>query len=582
MLNEVIEPVHILPLQQGDAGEADLIKIVQLWVTRDQGKSWKPSSEAGIKEEWGKAKAAADPHWTQIPGTITVREDGTYGFLLQVRNGQESPRPVASTAPAITVIVSTPPGSLFPEILQPREGEEMPADTPVLLRWSTPERGYRPDSVAIFASFAGEGERIVGKDLPLTGTHMWRTPARGEGRLRLRIVAFRESGLEMKCLEVRNLMLVASGSSKALFPEIVQPREGDELPADMPVLLRWSAPEKGHRPDSVAIFASFAGEGEQIVGKDLPLEGTREWKTPAREGGKLRLRIVAFKESGTETQGLEVRTVTLRGSPENPLRWLYPDGRVQWMGSETIELQWTALRGDFVPHSGALYYTIDDGPPFLITKGLEPAGFYYWTVPSQPTEKLRLRIEATTAGGESKSAASVFITVKSSIRANIEVARKNADRARILAAQGRTGFAIAAYEESLSYWAEYPEALNDVGAVYASERQYAKALECFLRARRASPSSAVPYVNAASMEIKLALLDDALADLKDAVYLGVDHDVRLAIQATVRLWDLSRAYADAGDRKRSDECCDLILRIRNAEKKIRARAQEQLENSKKP
>ncbi|MEK6987403.1 MAG: hypothetical protein AABX97_04810, partial [Candidatus Thermoplasmatota archaeon] len=63
--------------------------------------------------------------------------------------------------------------------------------------------------------------------------------------------------------------------------------------------------------------------------------------------------------------------------------------------------------------SAGLSYSVDNGPWTVITKGLEPAGFYLWTVPSQGTSNLKLRVTAVSQAGTAVEAVSSSMTVRS-------------------------------------------------------------------------------------------------------------------------------------------------------------------------
>jgi hypothetical protein len=360
-------------------------------------------------------------------------------------------------------------------------------------------------------------------------------------------------------------------------PVILQPRKDDEVPADTVIVIRWAA--DGYEAVTLSVVV---GGKESEIAKDLPARGSVEWRTPPGDGDRITIRLMAKPKTGSP-KGFELKDLLLRKSPEPVLRWLKPDQAVTWNGGQTVQLQWTSLRGEAKPGSAALHYSIDDGDWIIITKGLEPAGFYLWTVPWQATENLKLRVTAVTKGGSAVEGITPFaITVKAGARPDIGHARRHADKARVLAGQMRTVEAIEEYEKALGVWPEYPEALHDLGTVYAKESQYAKALEYFLRSRKASPSRPLPYVTAAGAEIKLGLFDDAMADLRDAVELGADSDERAAVRGAELLWQLVVAYAKMDEWAKADEAAKLLLQIRRAPRELRAKAQEHLDHSKKP
>jgi tetratricopeptide (TPR) repeat protein len=201
-------------------------------------------------------------------------------------------------------------------------------------------------------------------------------------------------------------------------------------------------------------------------------------------------------------------------------------------------------------------------------------------VPNRETRELRLRVTAVMKAGTESDLPSAPVSVRATVRPSIAQARALYDRARVLAAQQRTAEARLKYEEALAAWDAFGEVLNDLGKLHADLREPAKALEYFLRARQTCPSSPTPYVNAAAMEHRLGLYEDALADLRDAVALGVDMDERTAVLAGEILWKLAALSGKAENWDRTAEACRLILRIRLCSRTTRARAEVELDRLK--
>jgi tetratricopeptide (TPR) repeat protein len=391
-------------------------------------------------------------------------------------------------------------------------------------------------------------------------------------------VTLRASVLETNGRERETFVNVKVIQSMELKPEWLQPGIGDEVPAGAAKILRWHTPKEGFLQDSVAIFASVDGGPEDLVGKVLPLSGSLWYRIPDEEGGRLRLRLVARTAKGREVAAI-LDELLIKTSAQKLLSWIHPRESAVWKGGETVQLQWTSLRGDLREKSAHLYYSVDGGRWTLVTRGLDPAAFYFWTVPWRNGAQLRLKVTARTRGGTGVEAVTPTVTVEATTRPDIAMAKRHADRARIHVARNQTAQASLEYEKALAIWPDYPEALNDLGTVYSSEKQYAKALEYFLRAKRSAPSSPFPYVNAASMEIQLGLPIDALEDLRDSVELGVDRHQRLALQAGERLWQLSKLFQISGESERSEDACGLILRIRTADRRLRRQAEAALTGS---
>lgn len=453
------------------------VKPAELWVTRDDGKTWMKAAATGVKHAW------ETPTNGKLFVSITVPELGTYGFFAQVIDEAQriSEEPRGGTAPALRVRV------------------------------------------------------VEKKELKLEG-----------------------------------------------FPVFLQPEKDDHVPADTTIVLRWQSPEKGFKPNTAMLSYRLEGDVEVLIAKDLPLTGSYSWRTPDLAGKMFSLKLTAKTDKDREL-GIELKNLLLAESREPKLRWLAPEKAATWTAGETVQLRWTSLRSDVKARSAMLEYAIDDGPWITITKGLEPAGFYLWTVPSRGTKNLRLRVRASDhAGNELVSDPSAKITVEGATRPNLAEARDRVSNGRVRLAQGDRAAAIEEFEKAIVVWPDYPEALNDLGATYAQEKQYAKGLEYFLRAKAASPSSAVPYVNSAAMEVRLGLLEDALRDCHDALILGVDKDKRVALKTAEVLWQLVEGFHLAGLEPQSDEAAKLLLEVPWVKKEYRDGAQNHLDRPRKP
>jgi Tfp pilus assembly protein PilF len=358
---------------------------------------------------------------------------------------------------------------------------------------------------------------------------------------------------------------------------------------------------------------SFACPDEKVVHKTLwaSRDGGKTWRT-ARDagvaetwgewkGGKIRVTLRLpedgpwdfYAQVGDEVSNrteeprpgqtedvvrLDVSGAAAPLPAAGTLAWEEPRAGGAWTGGQTVTLRWSAPPGAFLERTAELHYAVEDGPWTLVTRGLEPQGSYAWVVPNRETPRLRLRIRAVARTGQEASAESAAMGVRaSSARPEIARARALYDRARVLHAQGRTAEAQLKYEEALAAWPEFGEVYNDLGKLHFEARSHARALEYFIRARKACPSNPTPYVNAGRMELLLGLHAEAVADLRDAVELGLERDERTAVLAGETLWAVARAATLAGDPARAREASELILRIRQADRATRARAEQALE-----
>jgi Tfp pilus assembly protein PilF len=259
------------------------------------------------------------------------------------------------------------------------------------------------------------------------------------------------------------------------------------------------------------------------------------------------------------------------------LEWEEPRAAAEWVGGQSVVLKWHAVEPDFREKSAELQYTLDGENWLFITKGLEPTGTTTWVVPNNDTTQLRLRLKALSRMNLESTAETEAIAVRVQRKGNVVQARALYDRARVLHAQQRVTEARLKYQEALQAWPDFAEVYNDLGKLHAEQREPAKALEYFIRSRKTCPSDPIPVVNAARTETELGLLDDALGDLRDAIALGLESDERTSVLAGETLWSIAKAATLAKDDSRIQQACEMILKIRQAAKPTRAKAQQMLE-----
>jgi len=179
--------------QRGPSG----ISRVDLWVTRDDGRTWVWWSQHNGQETPVKANLATQSNATP---------EGLYGFRVVPVSGAglSEATPVAGDAPDIRVVVDvTPPAvkmfpatsdATYPDALLIRweATDKNFGDDPITLEWSdTPTGPWRPVAAA-----GSEGVVQVGavaatlaRRLPNTGSYPWRVPAGLPPRVYMKVTA---------------------------------------------------------------------------------------------------------------------------------------------------------------------------------------------------------------------------------------------------------------------------------------------------------------------------------------------------------------------------------------------------------
>ena len=176
--------------QRGPSG----ISRVDLWVTRDDGKSWvwwsqHDGREAAVKVNLGTSSNS--------------QPEGLYGFRLVPVSGAglSEATPVANDAPDMRVVVdvTAPVVKIFPAIADPSAPDALMlqweatdknfGDDPISLEWcDTPSGPWKPVATAL-SSDAPNGLGVMAKRLPNTGRYSWHVPTGLPPRVYLKVTA---------------------------------------------------------------------------------------------------------------------------------------------------------------------------------------------------------------------------------------------------------------------------------------------------------------------------------------------------------------------------------------------------------
>jgi hypothetical protein len=153
------------------AGPSGIGKV-DLWVTRDEGRSWNYFAEDQDR---------------QPPMTIEVGQDGLYGFALVVQSGAgrgKSP-PKSGDAPEIRVMVDTTPPSA--QLYAP-ESDPMKKDS-LILSWTASDQNPAPNPITLeWAPEKKEGAwQVIQENLPNSGKYVWKLPENIPYRVYLRL-----------------------------------------------------------------------------------------------------------------------------------------------------------------------------------------------------------------------------------------------------------------------------------------------------------------------------------------------------------------------------------------------------------
>lgn len=256
-----------------------------------------------------------------------------------------------------------------------------------------------------------------------------------------------------------------------------------------------------------------------------------------------------------------------------------PHPGAQWVTGKISLIEWATPGEGWKSKSAALYFSIDNGPWTLITKGLELTRYYGWA-PMKETQNLRLRVSVMrTDGQEVLSEPAGPVVVKSMTKPDIAAAKKHFQKAGLLAAQRLWEEAAMEYQKAIELWPDYTDAMNELGATFYEAGKYDKALEFFLRAKDISGSNSAAFVNVGFAYLKLGLADDAVPMFQDAIEIGVS-EKSVVVPLSDVLWRLAERREQEKNLAGARRAAEMILKLETAPKSIRKKAQDWISSHK--
>jgi len=204
------------------------ISRVDLWVTRDEGRTWLKWSQSDGKGSSVRVNLG-------VPGN--PQPEGTYGFrVVPVSGAGLSERePTAGDAPDLRVVVDvTPPQlDLFPPVGDPNSSDTLViqwkaadknfSDDPITIEWSDKPSGpWQPVAAANELVQQASTSTPSARRLPNTGSFAWRVPAGLPPRVYLKVVA-RDSAGNEKTVITRDAVLIDLVKPRAKVSGIVGP-----------------------------------------------------------------------------------------------------------------------------------------------------------------------------------------------------------------------------------------------------------------------------------------------------------------------------------------------------------------------
>jgi hypothetical protein len=204
---------------------------LDLWVTRDDGKTWL---------KWSQHDGKASSVRVNLNVPANPQPEGTYGFrVVPVSGAGLSERePVSGDAPDLRLVVDVTPPQLdiFPPagdpsspdtlVIQWKATDRHFGDDPITVEWSDKPTGpWQPAAGAAEVLQAGAGNAPQARRLPNTGSFGWRVPAGVAPRVYLKVTA-RDAAGNVREVVTRDPILVDLVKPRAKINGIVTPAGG--------------------------------------------------------------------------------------------------------------------------------------------------------------------------------------------------------------------------------------------------------------------------------------------------------------------------------------------------------------------
>jgi hypothetical protein len=395
------------------------LKQIQLYVSTDQGQTWKQVEAV-----------TPDRRWFQF----TAPRDGLYWFAVRTVDvdNRAYPPQMDNVRPGLKVLVDTQPPRIRLRSLPPRDAE-------VGVEWEVSDENPLPGGIRLEYRLPGNATWMpVAVDLPGKGERYWRPGTNGpvEVRLLAKDRALNEA-------EEKTTLSPGPGGSAGQPPAapadtgLARPQEPNvRLVNSTRIALNYEIKEKG--PSGVStIELWYTQDPRGRIWTKYPKEG--DGKTPPPF-------IVEVNGEGLYGFTLVVRSgVGLGDRPpeagDQPQVWVEVDltkpvvrlGQVEvGRGAESgrLTIHWTASDKNFGTQPITLSYAEQTAGPWkTIAANVDNNGRYIWQMPADVPYQFYLRVEAMDRAGnvgsdQSQRAVNVDLSQPKGIIVNVEPAPK--------------------------------------------------------------------------------------------------------------------------------------------------------------
>ncbi len=365
---------------QWDTDLPEQIDLLRIWYSLDNGGTWELYSET---------------EHPSSPAPVKVSEDGRYGFYTQARDvsGLEEKPPVPGTPPKIVAIIDTLKPALV--LVTPNSSETYSNTQDLRIDWNASDLNFGPTPINLYESRDGGGSwNVVKKNLPNTGTYIWKLPSESSEYYRVKVISTDLAGNEAEDVSDTNFRV----DGKAPVTRVTGPKE-----AKSPIFdVTYSASDLGGAGlEKVQIYYQIDEEKVwRLYGEDKDLKSP--FRFEAKRGGRYGFKLVGTDRVGNSEPAPDASTRPdvwcLMDSVKPSVALLNFKGNIKPAGGgRTREIKWKAQDDNIAQSPVTIELSSNDGATWdkIIVTDFNNSGSFPWRVPSSlNVSKARLRITA--------------------------------------------------------------------------------------------------------------------------------------------------------------------------------------------
>jgi len=572
---------------------------VELWITRDGGRTW--TAAAGARAEVT----------SEGQGCLSfdLAEDGEYGLktCAQDEQGNADDRPAPGEAPFLIAVIDTAPPDLRLEAPEP--GSWGQAGGRLSVKWTCADANLGLDPVDLDASEDGGGTwKSVAKGLPASGERFVDLPAAETPDFRVRLRGRDRAGNLGTTALARGVVVRAtrpSGEPEKFSSATLPPSRSNSREFD----IEYAVDDVGTAGlQSVVLWwTADGGATWQAYGKDE--DRTSPFRFRAADDGTFGFVLQAIDNAHRAsvpdpTPGTPPTRVTIVDTQVPKVGLVAPIGGVL-TGGARFDVRWVASDANLGPTPVTLLWSLDGGVSWapISSSPVANTGTFVWEVPSLVSSRVKVKVVIVDLAGNSAEGASgemalasatagppriQIVGVRSAGPSPIGDLRGHTptqdpkdgpgayERGKVLRAEGKLADARDAFLVALAADPTLLAAANDLGVVLEELGNEAGAAEAYARAKGISPKDPEVRYNLARALLAAGKPAGSVAEAKEALSILKSQD-NLVLTFAKLLWKASLAALEADDLASAREAWGLIAAVERPDNRWRDSATEMLE-----